>query len=305
MAQEPQGKFFDRVKSLDLYALLEVEPDVEEKALKKAYRKKALTCHPDKNPGNKAAVELFHQLSDALEVLSDEKTRAAYDNLLKARKAAELRNKQLDGKRRKLKEQLEERERSSKTEEEVVRVTEEEKLAREIERLRREGSRLLEEEQEAMQQQIREENLQSSTGGLRAGQGGQSGVARRVKVRWDRKAGLQYTREQLLRIFSKYGNITGVVLSDKKGGSALVEFEDLNAAKMAVTIETGFSENKLRIKPLWEEEKKADNDVGDSSNAGLSDNAGVSRDFESLVMRKLRQEEERKRLIKQMMEEEG
>ena len=29
MAQEPQGKFFDRVKSLDLYALLEVEPDVE------------------------------------------------------------------------------------------------------------------------------------------------------------------------------------------------------------------------------------------------------------------------------------
>ena len=102
MAQEPQGKFFDRVKSLDLYLLLEVEPDVDAKALKKAYRKKALTCHPDKNPGNKAAVELFHQLSDALEVLSDEKTRAAYDNLLKARKAAELRNKQLDGKRRKL-----------------------------------------------------------------------------------------------------------------------------------------------------------------------------------------------------------
>ena len=303
MAQEPQGKFFDRVKSLDLYALLEVEPDVDEKVLKKAYRKKALTCHPDKNPGNKAAVELFHQLSDALEVLSDEKTRAAYDNLLKARKAAELRNKQLDGKRRKLKEQLEERERSSKTEEEVVRVTEEEKLAREIERLRREGSRLLEEEQEAMQQQIREEKLQSSNGGSRCRTGQAEGVSR-VKVKWDRRSGCQYSREQLQQIFSKYGNITGVVLSDKKGGSALVEFEDLKAAKMAVTIETGFSENKLRIKPLWEEEKKADEGVGDSS-VGGSDNSGVNRDFESLVMRKLRQEEERKRLIKQMMEEEG
>ena len=303
MAQEPQGKFFDRVKSLDLYALLEVEPDVEEKVLKKAYRKKALTCHPDKNPGNKAAVELFHQLSDALEVLSDEKTRAAYDNLLKARKAAELRNKQLDGKRRKLKEQLEERERSSKTEEEVVRVSEEEKLAREIERLRREGSRLLEEEQEAMQQQIREEKLQGSTGGLRS-RPEQRSEACRVKVKWDRRSGCQYSRDQLEKIFSKYGNITGVVLSDKKGGSALVEFEDINAAKMAVTIETGFSENKLRIKPLWEEEQKAaDNVVGDS--VGVSDNSGVNRDFESLVMRKLRQEEERKRLIKQMMEEEG
>ena len=299
MAQEPQGKFFDRVKNLDLYALLEVEPDVEDKALKKAYRKKALTCHPDKNPGNKAAVDLFHQLSDALEVLSDEKTRAAYDNLLKARKAAELRNKQLDGKRRKLKEQLEERERSSKTEEEVVRVTEEEKLAREIARLRREGSRLLEEEQEAMQQQIREEKLQSSNGSSRPGKA----EVCRVKVKWDRKSGCQYSGEQLQKIFSKYGNITGVVLSDKKGGSALVEFEDLNAAKMAVTIETGFSENKLRLKPLWEEEKKTGDDVGDSG--GVSDNSGVNRDFESLVMRKLRQEEERKRLIKQMMEEEG
>ena len=125
-----------------------------------------------------------------------------------------------------------------------------------------------------------------------------------MKVKWDRKSGCQYSREQLQQIFSKYGNITGVVLSDKKGGSALVEFEDLKAAKMAVTIETGFSENKLRIKPLWEEEKKADEGVGDSS-VGGSDNSGVNRDFESLVMRKLRQEEERKRLIKQMMEEEG
>ena len=131
-------------------------------------------------------------------------------------------------------------------------------------------------------------------------------MASRVKVRWDRKAGLQYSGEQLQRIFSKYGNITGVVLSDKKGGSALVEFEDLNAAKMAVTIETGFSENKLRVKPLWEEENKTDDNVVDSSGSvGASDNSGVNRDFESLVMRKLRQEEERKRLIKQMMEEEG
>ena len=122
MAQEPQGKFFDRVKSLDLYALIEVEADADVKAIKKAYRKKALTCHPDKNPDNKEAVELFHQLSDALEVLSDEKTRSAYDNLLKARKAAELRIRQLDGKRRKLRDDLDERERNAKVEETIAKV---------------------------------------------------------------------------------------------------------------------------------------------------------------------------------------
>jgi curved DNA-binding protein CbpA len=43
----------DRVKDLDLYQLLEVEQDADEKTLKTAYRKKALTCHPDKNPDNK------------------------------------------------------------------------------------------------------------------------------------------------------------------------------------------------------------------------------------------------------------
>jgi len=300
MAQEPQGKFFDRVKGLDLYSLLEVEPDAEQKVLKKAYRKKALSCHPDKNPGNKAAVDLFHQLSDALEVLSDEKTRAAYDNLLKARKAAELRNKQLDGKRRKLKEQLEERERSSKTEEEVVKVNEEEKLAREIQRLRKEGSRLLEEEQEAMKQQIREEKLQRSSGDV-----SRSSVVSRLKVKWDRKSSCQYSRDQLETIFSKYGNITAVVLSDKKGGSALLEFEDINAAKMALNIETGFSENKLKIKALWAEEPSTDSNVGDSNPVSAGDSSGVNRDFESLVMRKLRQVEERKRLIQKMMEDEG
>merc|ERR1712042_67933 len=102
--------------------------------------------------------ELFHQLSDALEVFTDEATRLAYDNLLKARKAAELRVRQLDGKRRKLREELEEREKNH-TEELIVRSNEEEKLAKEIERLRKEGSRQLEEEQEAMRKQMREEML--------------------------------------------------------------------------------------------------------------------------------------------------
>ncbi|GIY91532.1 dnaJ homolog subfamily C member 17 [Caerostris extrusa] len=70
---------------------------------KKAYRKKALTCHPDKNPDNPKAAELFQQLSRALEVLTDKAARAAYDKVLNARKAAKIRHRELDGKRKKLK----------------------------------------------------------------------------------------------------------------------------------------------------------------------------------------------------------
>ena len=303
MAQEPQGKFFDRVKSLDLYALLEVEPDADAKTIKKSYRKKALTCHPDKNPDNKQAVELFHQLSDALEVLSDEKTRAAYDNLLKARKAAELRIRQLDGKRRKLRDDLEERERNAKIEETISKVTEEEKLAKEIERLRKEGSRLLEEEQDLMKQQIREE--QQRTTGQGKTPTTNSSSHPKIKVKWDKKSSCQYSKDQLEKILSKYGNVTAIVMSEKKGGSALVEFDSITAAKMAVNIETGFPENKLKIKGLWEEVTEQTSNQNTNSSTTNDNSTGLNRDFESLVMRKLRQEEERKRLIQQMMEEDG
>jgi len=294
--------FFDRVKSLDLYALLEVEPDADVKTIKKSYRKKALTCHPDKNPDNKQAVELFHQLSDALEVLSDEKTRAAYDNLLKARKAAELRIRKLDGKRRKLRDDLEERERNAKVEETISKVTEEEKLAKEIERLRKEGSRLLEEEQDLMKQQIREEQ-QRTTGQGKTPTNPSSHP--KIKVKWDKKSSCQYSKDQLEKILSKYGNVTAIVMSEKKGGSALVEFDSITAAKMAVNIETGFPENKLKIKGLWEEVTEQTSNQNTNSSTTNDNSTGLNRDFESLVMRKLRQEEERKRLIQQMMEEDG
>uniref|UniRef100_A0A9L0KBT3 DnaJ heat shock protein family (Hsp40) member C17 n=1 Tax=Equus asinus TaxID=9793 RepID=A0A9L0KBT3_EQUAS len=60
---------------MDLYALLGIEEKAADKEVKKAYRQKALSCHPDKNPDNPRAAELFHQLSQALEVLTDAAAR--------------------------------------------------------------------------------------------------------------------------------------------------------------------------------------------------------------------------------------
>ena len=62
-----------------LYDRLSVPTKATPDEIRKAYRKLALQWHPDKNPGNPEAVEKFKEISQAYEVLSDEKKREKYD----------------------------------------------------------------------------------------------------------------------------------------------------------------------------------------------------------------------------------
>eukprot|EP00698_Gefionella_okellyi_P002931 TRINITY_DN12777_c0_g1_i1.p1 TRINITY_DN12777_c0_g1~~TRINITY_DN12777_c0_g1_i1.p1 ORF type:complete len:346 (+),score=74.43 TRINITY_DN12777_c0_g1_i1:79-1116(+) len=65
---------------LDYYAILGVEKSASEEELKKAYRKKALKWHPDRNPDNKEIAEKkFKEVAEAYDVLSDKQKRAVYD----------------------------------------------------------------------------------------------------------------------------------------------------------------------------------------------------------------------------------
>ncbi len=63
----------------DYYSVLGVSRNADETEIKKAYRQLALKHHPDRNPGNKEAEEIFKEGSEAYEVLRDPEKRDLYD----------------------------------------------------------------------------------------------------------------------------------------------------------------------------------------------------------------------------------
>ncbi|XP_045918904.1 dnaJ homolog subfamily C member 17 isoform X2 [Micropterus dolomieu] len=275
------GKAKD-ILQMDLYGLLGIESTATTKEIKKAYRQKALTCHPDKNPDNPKAVELFHQLSQALEVLTDAAAKAAYDKICAAKKQAEERNRKLDDKRKKIKLDLESRERQAEahSQEEVQNTR---TLEEEIARLREEGSRQLEEEQRLIREQIqREREAQQQTEGYTQSNSGvercsKSNVTPKLKLKWkckkDNEANGGYSEDILFRLLQK---------------------------ELAVKNESGLSENPLKISWLEGQPEV----IAPASQPGqFTSSQGAltnERDYESLVMMRMRQAAERQRLIEQM-----
>jgi len=318
------------LEKLELYLILDVGEEASERDILKAYRKKALKCHPDKNPDNPKAAEEFHLLSRALEVLTDEAARKAYDGVLKARRAAAERHRALDEKRKKFKEDLESKERLlAEREAEMKRQSAESRaaknLAAEIDRLKKEGNSLLVQEQERLVDEMMKEATSRFAAGLDSSSSSPSSEAERtLKVKWKEASDESnggYDKTLLSKIFSKYGVVKTVVVSSKKKGSALVEFESCDAAQLALDLETGLPRNPVRLQSVAEQISKSSRGVkpGDdaagsrkfgastagSRNFGASTASASERDLESLVMRRMRQAEERKRLIEQMEKEDN
>lgn len=63
----------------DYYEILGVHRNASDAEIKKAYRRLALQCHPDRNPGDKASEEKFKEINEVYACLSDPQKRSYYD----------------------------------------------------------------------------------------------------------------------------------------------------------------------------------------------------------------------------------
>ena len=63
----------------DYYEVLDVSKNASEAEIKKAFKRLAMKCHPDRNPDNKEAEGKFKEAKEAYDVLTDAQKRAAYD----------------------------------------------------------------------------------------------------------------------------------------------------------------------------------------------------------------------------------
>lgn len=142
----------------DLYALLSLAPTASASEIKRAYRQSALKSHPDKLPASlsaaerEAALENFHQLGIAQDVLLDDTAREVYDNARRARVEKEERRQAFEGRRKGMVESLERREWEGGNGKRK-RDSEEEEFERQVRRLAEDGARRRREREELMKRE--------------------------------------------------------------------------------------------------------------------------------------------------------
>lgn len=239
----------------DFYTLLNISPAASDAEIRRAYRRTALKYHPDKiaNP-TQADIDKFHLLQIANDVLSDPAVRQLYDNAREAGQRKQREVEMMDAARRKMREDLEARERAGAAgvQRGVKRTwttatapgmgpgfggdnDAEEKLQREIERIAEDGRRRRREAEERLRREMEEEERilhqeeeekrraadKSSHRVDRSQEGGGENIAmleRSVKVRWVKDGrGLELDKDRLVGLFAPFGKIENAfTLKDKK-----------------------------------------------------------------------------------------
>jgi DnaJ family protein C protein 17 len=234
----------------DYYALLDIPPAASEAEIRRAYRRTALKYHPDKisNP-TQTDIDKFHKLQIAYDVLSDTTARQLHNNVREARERKRREVEMMDAEKRKMKEDLEARERAGAAamggaqrgvkrtwmsagmagvdEYAEEKLREIERIAEDGRRRRKEAEERLKREAEAEERRLQQEQEEARRAADRSSQrvdrsqeGGTNvpELERAVKVRWVREGrGLDLDQGRLVSLFKSFGKVENTfMLKDKR-----------------------------------------------------------------------------------------
>jgi DnaJ family protein C protein 17 len=288
----------------DFYAILEVEYGAREKEIRKAYRLKSLTCHPDKvGPDDLKAAELFQLINLAVDTLTDPEKRKNYDDLHRAEQLRKKRFEEMNRERQYDKTRLEEREREAKKTK-MGNYTPEVQDKLNIERIKEENARKMKARLEMKRQevaaniaivnQIKEAQMIIENASVEDCT---------VKVKWPKK--VENVDEIRVRnTLSKFGTIDIVLMSKTGKRMARVVFKHVRGAFNAVTCGT---EDEFKMECLNDPEPEAfqclrTNTTETQQSFARSSALNRGEEYEEITLKKLQEKERMKPVVQKHLE---
>ncbi|KAI9179418.1 hypothetical protein H9P43_004738 [Blastocladiella emersonii ATCC 22665] len=228
---EPPASLRQYDLTLDYYALLGVAPDADAAALKRGYYAMSRQLHPDKNPDNPDAAEQFQAIKVAYDMLTNESLREQYDAVLRQRREQEERVRAMDAAKRKLREDLEDRERAAMRAKRAKLDPRVLNRAAEIERLRSDNARRLRELNRAA---VHREGLAASLS-ERVAAAASPAEHRTVKIKWDASLHPGVDEAALRRLMSAHGAVEEVLVRrGRTRTTGVVQFARVASARAVV-----------------------------------------------------------------------
>jgi curved DNA-binding protein CbpA len=287
----------------DWYKIVGCSIDDSTEFIAKSIRKLALKYHPDKN-ATEAAAQMFLLVQKAKEVLLDGTLRSEYDvairKVSKRKEYDEIRLTQMDAKKRKMKDNLEERMKQAKEQssninsDNISANVPSRKKNIDLDHIRKENAERM--EAQRVENSRRESELKHKLEQARM----ESNISRfdiskddnknALKVKW-RKNDNSHTEDSLIAFFERYGSIESVSFDQSKGSSAVIFFTEEKSASIAV--EQLFDSTIFRVSKYLSSKKS---DV--FSHVYKSSDSGTALPTESLFTPHMRDALEREELSK-------
>ena len=312
-------------EEINYYEVLGCTMESSDKDIQRAVRKLSAKYHPDKNKAPEAEA-LFLKVRQASDFLMDPEKRKEYDDkfkkIAKRKEYDAKRYKNMDSRRKRMKQELEERlgkatevpAKAESTSEKTSQTDMRRKKA-ELDRIRKDGMERVRTATFKQQQQqtssideiaknlrAREEELSQNI------EGEGNDIYLQIKVKWKRSTE-SHSDDSLAQLFRQFGHIEQVSILPGKGASAVITFSEPSSAPAAVE---AYALSKTFRVSIYGEPKKASifthvyskDELPRRSATAQSSHFSDNIHVESDLMREVRRTMEKEALRKQLEEEE-